>query len=507
MYTFSADARIKGQGTRRAIIVSTRTANMPELAGAVAVKLGVAERDVVVFNARPATEVEIAAEIDRQREDRLPPTGDIVVDLSGIRSMRVALMLAQLKGRVESQVICEMVVTRNGVDTYWKTWAGQEVTDPAARQITEAIDRAVITFACDPADLTEAALILRRAALAVPGSRLGSDCGWLMPVLKDGSIALGSDIADVVKPENRATHGPALLGWEEAEVEPWADANREVRVPQSTDDIESELYDLMTGVIEAEDGYGWVPRIDNVEVLEAVEGWPTTVHPERGVVLTLANGQRFMLAVVAPIAPADVPQLDESKYRTEMRPIGRVKRYHNNPRSHEKGVQKLAAIISAVGWRQPILVDKDGVIILGDGRYCAAEMLGLPAVPVWVADDLTPEQIKSYRIADNRVHEESAWDYGKLGVELNELMGAQADMTLTGFDEAELKQLLASDDDSVLEPVSIRPAPEFAWVLIGIPLARYVEISEEVEKISKLPDIFCEVAANNQPPKKLAPEA
>lgn len=201
----------------------------------------------------------------------------------------------------------------------------------------------------------------------------------------------------------------------------------------------------------------------------------------------------------APALASPVP-VDVSKYETRVVPIGKVKRYHRNPRRHEKGIQKLALIIQETGFRQPILVDKDHVIILGEGRHIAAELLGLPAVPVWVADDLTDDQIRTLRIADNRVHEESSWDYGKLGIELDELLSRDVDPALTGFDKSELDRILATDADAPLEPVDVQKAPRYGWVLVGIPLERYHEIAEHVETISQMPDVFCEVTASNQDP-------
>jgi ParB-like chromosome segregation protein Spo0J len=195
--------------------------------------------------------------------------------------------------------------------------------------------------------------------------------------------------------------------------------------------------------------------------------------------------------------------IDPKRYETRVVPREKVKRYFNNPRKHEKGIQTLASIIQAFGFRQPLLVDKDLILIKGEGRLLAAELLQLPAVPVWIAEDLTPAQVKALRIADNKVHEESEWDHGKLGVELESLLAENFDMSLTGFDRSELDRVLAKDEgDAMLEPIEIRPAPTHAWVLVGIDVNRYAEIAEEVEKISRLDGVFCEVVANNTDPAK-----
>lgn len=202
-----------------------------------------------------------------------------------------------------------------------------------------------------------------------------------------------------------------------------------------------------------------------------------------------------------PNIPADKPPaLDASKYQTHVWPIAKVKRYNKNPRKNDKAVPKVAASLREYGWRQPILVDTEGVIVVGDTRFLAAQELGYPAVPVWIAADLTPEQIRAYRIADNRTGEEADWDVGLLGGELADLDAAGFDVLATGWDRKELERLLATDDgEATLDPVDVRPAPEFAWVLIGIPIHDYVKISDEVEKISGVAP-FCEVTANSTSP-------
>lgn len=198
--------------------------------------------------------------------------------------------------------------------------------------------------------------------------------------------------------------------------------------------------------------------------------------------------------------PEPAPPLDPSKYQTQVVPLSKIKRYNKNPRKNEPGIRVVAASLQEFGWKQPIVVDAEYVIIIGDTRYLAAEHMGLPAVPIWLADDLTPDQVRALRLMDNRSHEESTWDHGALGNELNALLEADFDLTLTGFSKAELDRTLATDDGSGLEPVEVRPAPSYAWVLIGIPVHRYIEISDEIEKISAVQDIFCEVAANSTEP-------
>src|SRR5713226_7826471 len=83
----------------------------------------------------------------------------------------------------------------------------------------------------------------------------------------------------------------------------------------------------------------------------------------------------------------------------EMRPIASIRPYENNPRLNDAAVDAVAASIKAFGFRQPIVVDENGVIICGHTRYKAALKLGLEKVPVHVAKDLTPEQVRAYRVA------------------------------------------------------------------------------------------------------------
>lgn len=122
----------------------------------------------------------------------------------------------------------------------------------------------------------------------------------------------------------------------------------------------------------------------------------------------------------------------------EMRPIDFPKPYSGNPRQiSEVAVDKVAASIREFGWRQPVVTDRDGVIIVGHTRFLAAQRLGLKTVPVHIAD-LTPAKAKAYRLADNRVGEESRWDQDKLELEFAALADIGADLTLTGFDKVEL---------------------------------------------------------------------
>ena len=103
------------------------------------------------------------------------------------------------------------------------------------------------------------------------------------------------------------------------------------------------------------------------------------------------------------------------KSLTELKP------YEKNPRRNDAAVDYVAKSIDEFGFRVPIVIDKNNVIIAGHTRYKAAEKLNLDTVPCVVADDLTDKQIKAYRLADNKVAEMAGWDYNLLGDELDEL--------------------------------------------------------------------------------------
>ena len=125
--------------------------------------------------------------------------------------------------------------------------------------------------------------------------------------------------------------------------------------------------------------------------------------------------------------------------------IDKIIPYVRNPRNNEHAVAKVAGSIKEFGFQQPLVVDKDYVIVAGHTRLLAAQQLGLKEIPVKIADDLTPAQIKAYRIADNRTHEESEWIDDLLALELIEIRDMGYDLDLTGFDPDELEKLLAGE--------------------------------------------------------------
>jgi site-specific DNA-methyltransferase (adenine-specific) len=137
--------------------------------------------------------------------------------------------------------------------------------------------------------------------------------------------------------------------------------------------------------------------------------------------------------------------------------------YEKNPRKNDKSVDKVAQSIEQFGFRVPVVIDKDNVIVCGHTRYKAAQKLHLASIPCVVADDLTDEQIKAYRLADNKVSEDSEWDIDLLAEELNGII--DIDMSDFGF--------LDIEDDSDIEDAQ---EDNFTAEIPDEPKAKYGDI-------------------------------
>jgi DNA modification methylase len=159
--------------------------------------------------------------------------------------------------------------------------------------------------------------------------------------------------------------------------------------------------------------------------------------------------------------------------KISVRPIASIKPYERNPRINDAAVDAVAESIKQFGWRQPIVVDGDDFIVCGHTRWKAAQKLGLDKVPVHVAQDLTPQQIRAYRIADNKTNELAEWNMELLPLELAELKDAGIDWALLGFDSDELAMLLdpgvkpgLTDPDAVpTPPDEAATKPGDLWLL------------------------------------------
>jgi len=156
----------------------------------------------------------------------------------------------------------------------------------------------------------------------------------------------------------------------------------------------------------------------------------------------------------------------------ELWPLERVRPYEHNPRHCPRAaVEKVAASIAEFGFRQPIIVDEKGEVIAGHTRLLAAGKLDLREVPVIVAGDLAPAQVKALRIADNRTAQETTWDFDLLSGELAGLLDLDHDLAPLGFDAGELDALLQpqtgrSDPDDLTE-LAVEPLskPGDLWLL------------------------------------------
>lgn len=124
--------------------------------------------------------------------------------------------------------------------------------------------------------------------------------------------------------------------------------------------------------------------------------------------------------------------------------ISKIKPYKNNPRDNSEAIGEVAKSIKAYGFQQPIVVDKDGIIIVGHTRYEAAKSLGLKTIPVVWASNLNEQQVKGYRLADNKTNDYSVWDNKKL---LKELQDIDEDI-YTGFKESSIFEDVLDESDN-----------------------------------------------------------
>lgn len=137
--------------------------------------------------------------------------------------------------------------------------------------------------------------------------------------------------------------------------------------------------------------------------------------------------------------------------------LDEIKIYEKNPRKNDDAVEGVANSIKEFGFKVPIIIDKNNVIVAGHTRYKASQKLGLTEVPCIVADDLTEEQVKAFRLADNKTNEKASWDLDLLGDELKDILNL--DMTDFGFNEFEITALTEDTvpdgyDDELIEKYS-----------------------------------------------------
>lgn len=130
--------------------------------------------------------------------------------------------------------------------------------------------------------------------------------------------------------------------------------------------------------------------------------------------------------------------------------INEIKPYEKNPRKNDEAIKYVAESIKKFGFKVPIVIDKNGVIVAGHTRYKASKKLGLEEVPCIVADDLNEEQIKAFRLADNKVAEKSEWNFDLLDEELGDILNL--DMSDFGFElKLDEEEKEVEDDDFEIE--------------------------------------------------------
>ena len=139
-----------------------------------------------------------------------------------------------------------------------------------------------------------------------------------------------------------------------------------------------------------------------------------------------------------------------------------IKAYNKNPRKNEQAIPFVMESIKQFGFKNPIIIDKNNVIVCGHTRYRSAEKLGIKEIPCVYADDLTEEQVKAFRIADNKVSEKAEWDLDLLNEELDDILNI--DMDLLGFDE-ELD--IDDEEQKEIEEVDVPEPPKVAKTKMG----------------------------------------
>ena len=141
--------------------------------------------------------------------------------------------------------------------------------------------------------------------------------------------------------------------------------------------------------------------------------------------------------------------------------INDIKPYDKNPRNNANSIDKVADSIAEFGFRQPVVVDEDMIVLAGHTRLLASKQLGLKKVPVHIAEGLTNAQKKAYRIMDNKSSEDSEWDKDLLNLEIKDLIEDKYDLNMTGFTPEQIEALSVltesilegeTDEDSVPEP-------------------------------------------------------
>lgn len=146
--------------------------------------------------------------------------------------------------------------------------------------------------------------------------------------------------------------------------------------------------------------------------------------------------------------------------------IGEVFPYDNNPRKNEKAVGPVAESLKKFGWQQPIVIDRNNVIIAGHTRWEAAQRLGMKKVPCKYADELTPEEVQAYRLADNKTAELASWEFDDLAEELAQIK--DIDMEAFGFDDGAAEEAKYEDQEEEMSQDDTTPESEIVIAAVSL---------------------------------------
>lgn len=162
------------------------------------------------------------------------------------------------------------------------------------------------------------------------------------------------------------------------------------------------------------------------------------------------------------------------------KPIDSIKPYENNPRNNDDAVKFVANSIKEFGFKNPIIIDKNNVVVAGHTRLKAAKQLGMKKVPCIMADDLTPEQVKAFRLADNKTAELADWDYELLDSEMADI--TKLNMSDFGFEEID-NNVIGSLMDEGFSYVG-RDLDAFS-ITFNFPIEHKEKMDEYIKKVGK----------------------
>lgn len=163
--------------------------------------------------------------------------------------------------------------------------------------------------------------------------------------------------------------------------------------------------------------------------------------------------------------------------------------YENNPRLNDEAVEYVKNSIKEFGFKVPIVIDKDNIIIAGHTRIKASKELGIKDIPCIIADDLTEEQVKAFRLADNKVAEKSLWDYSKLDEELDSILNIDMSMFDFNTDEIDWSGVDDLSDETYEEPEKDMLECPHCHHIDSKNHFRKIKSSDDIEKI-KVPDFY-----------------